>query len=114
MSSAWFITKIILSGALIAFASFLAGKKPVLAGFIIALPLVSMLSLLFSYAEYHDMEKANTFAVSILTAVPLSLLFFLPFVLHRWLKAGFFTTYFIGLACVAAGYALHSLIAKRF
>lgn len=114
MANAWFITKIILSGIIIAFASSLAGKRPLLAGFIVALPLMSILSLLFSYIEFKDMAKASTFAVSILTAVPLSLLFFLPFVLNRWLKFGFFTTYFIGLGCVAVGYLAHSIITKRF
>jgi hypothetical protein len=113
MANTWFLFKIILSGTLIAFASTLAGKRPVLAGFIIALPLMSMLSLLFSYVEFRNMETANKFAVSILTAVPFSLLFFLPFVLHRWLKLGFFTTYSIGLGCVAIAYFVHSLIAKR-
>ena len=114
MTNAWFVIKIILSGVIIAFASSLAGKRPALAGFIIALPLMSILSLLFSYVEFRDMEKANEFAVSILTAVPLSLLFFLPFALHRWIKLGFFPTYFIGLGCVATGYFVHTFIIKRF
>src|SRR3989338_3963355 len=113
MSQAWFVTKIVVSGAIIAFASSLAGKRPVLAGFIVALPLMSMLSLLFSYVEFRDLEKANAFALSILTAVPLSLLFFLPFLLHRWVKLEFFTTYSIGLGCVLIGYFLHSVITKK-
>ena len=113
MANAWFVCKIALSGLIIAFASSLAGKRPVLAGFIIALPLMSILSLLFSYLEFRDMEKANEFAISILTAVPLSLLFFLPFVLHRWIKLSFFATYSIGLGCVVAGYLLHSLVSKK-
>lgn len=112
-SGIWFLTKTIISGAIIAFASSLAGRRPVLAGFIIALPLMSMLSLLFSYLQYRDMEKANLFAVSILTAIPLSLLFFLPFVCHRWIKLGFFAAFSIGLGCVAAGYFLHSLLTKK-
>jgi len=74
----FFIFKIIFSGLLIALASWLAGKKPVLAGFIIALPLMSMLSIVFTYAEYRDMAKVNQFATSILVAVPLSLAFFIP------------------------------------
>jgi len=110
----WFVFKMLFSGAVIAFASSLAGKKPVLAGFIIALPMMSMMSLLFMYAEYRDMAKANTFALSVLAAVPLSLLFFLPFVLHRWMKLGFGATYLAGIVCVTLGYLAHSLLAKRF
>lgn len=74
---------------LIACASWLAGRKPVLAGFIIALPLTSMIAILFSYAEYRDMDKINAFARSIFVVVPLSLTFFVPFLLNKWLKLNF-------------------------
>ena len=93
-------------------ASWLAGKNPVLAGFIIALPLMSMLSILFSYLQYRDMVKVNEFANSILVAVPLSLTFFIPFILNKWLKMGFILTYSSAIACLAAAYFLHSFIFK--
>ena len=108
----WFFAKVVLSGAIISYASWLSGKKPVLAGFIIALPLMSMLSIFFSYLEHRDMQKINLFAVSILTAVPLSLTFFLPFLLNKWLKLPFFSTYLLGLGGVLLGYALHMFIFK--
>lgn len=108
----WFVIKTFLSGVLIAFASWLAGRKPVLAGFLIALPLMSTLSILFSYLEYRDMEKINQFAVSILVAVPLSLTFFIPFVLNRWLKMSFLPTYLLAIASVALAYFLHSTFFK--
>ena len=95
---------------IITFASWLAGRKPVLAGFIIALPLMSMLSILFSYLQYKDMEKINKFSLSILLAVPLSLAFFVPFVLNRWFKMHFALTYFLGISCLALAYFIHSLI----
>ena len=109
----WFLTKVILSGVVIAFASHLSGQKPVLAGFIVALPLISMMSLIFSYLEYRDMEKVNTFAVSILAAVPLSLAFFIPFLLNRWLRLNFAVTYALAFGCLALAYALHSILFKK-
>ena len=108
----WFLTKSLLSGLLIAFASWLAGRRPILAGFIIALPLMSILSIFFSYLEYRDMAKINQFAVSILAAVPLSLSFFIPFLLNRWLKMGFPLTFALALGSVALAYLAHSLIVK--
>ena len=107
-----FVLKIVLSSVILVAASWLAGKNPVLAGFIIALPLMSMLSLLFSYAQYRDMEKINEFANSILVAVPLSLTFFIPFVLNKWLKMGFTLTYLSAIGCLAASYFLHHFIFK--
>jgi len=108
----FFIFKIIVSGFLIAVASWLAGKKPILAGFIIALPLMSMLSILFTYAEYRDMTKINQFATSILVAVPLSLTFFIPFLVNKWLKLNFATTYSLAITCLIAAYFLHAWIFK--
>jgi len=107
-----FITKVLLSSVILVGASWLAGKNPVLAGFIIALPLMSMLAIIFSYFQYRDMAKINEFALSILVAVPLSLMFFIPFVLNKWLKMGFTLTYALAIGCLAAAYFLHSLIFK--
>jgi hypothetical protein len=106
------ILKFIISGFLIVFASWLSGRKPVLAGFIIALPLMSMLAILFSYLEYRDMNKVNQFADSILVAVPLSLSFFVPFFLNKWLKLNFAMTYSLALLFVALAYFLHRFIFK--
>lgn len=108
----FFAFKILLSGFIIAFTSWLAGRKPALAGFIIALPLMSMLSIPFAYFQYRDMQKINEFAVSIIVAVPLSLLFFVPFVLNKWLKLNFAATYFSAVAFLAAGYLIHSFVFK--
>ncbi len=103
-----FVAKILISSLLIAGTSALAGKKPILAGFLIALPLTSVLGLCWTYFQYRDMDKINEFAVSIVTSVPLSLLFFLPFFLNRWLKMGFGLTMAAGLGLLYAAYLIHS------
>ena len=75
-----FALKVIFSGIIIAFASWLSIKKPILAGFIIALPLMSLISIFFfSYLEHKDMEKTILFSKSILVGVPASLTFLSPF-----------------------------------
>jgi hypothetical protein len=102
--------KFIISGFLIAFASWLSGRKPILAGFIISLPLMSMLAILFSYLEYRDMSRVNEFAASIIVAVPLSLLFFVPFLLNRWFKMNFLMTFGTGLLLVIGAFLIHSWI----
>ena len=109
----WFIVKTLLSGVIIAFASWLAGKNPTLAGFLIALPMMSMLAIIFSWMEFRDMQKIDEFAVSILVAVPLSLVFFLPFVANRWFKMGFPLTYFLAVAGLSMAYGLHNFISRK-
>ena len=107
-----FILKVLISGIIIALTSWLAGRKPVLAGFIVAIPIVSMLSIILSYWEYRDMAKINQFAVSIFLAVPLSLSFFIPFMLNRWLKMNFVLTFSSALACVFVFYLIYYFISK--
>ena len=75
----FFIFKIILAATTIAFASWLSGKYPKLAGFIIALPLATMIALAFSYIEYKNPDNTITFAKSVLVAVPVSYFFFHTF-----------------------------------
>ena len=107
-----FIFKTLIAAILISFVSWVAGKKPVLAGFIIALPLTSILAILFSYAQYRDMEKINQFASSILIVVPLSLTFFIPFLLNRWFKMNFAITFLSAITCLAIAYIIGSSLLK--
>lgn len=108
----FFIVKILISSLIIASASSLANRNTALAGFIVALPLVSILSLTFSWLGTRDMEKVNAFAVSIVSAVPLSLLFFVPFILNRWLKMNFPMTFAMAIGLLGAAYALHQFFLK--
>ena len=108
-----FWIKILISSFIIAGASHLAGKKPLLAGFIVALPLTSMLALAWAYFEHRDMQKINQFAWSILTAVPLSLAFFIPFIANRWLKLNFVLSLMLGLVCLGIAYGGSYFILKK-
>ncbi|MFK7840085.1 MAG: hypothetical protein AB8B83_07105 [Bdellovibrionales bacterium] len=108
--------KIFFSASIIAFTSWLAGKRPELAGFIIALPLMTMIVLPFNFAEYQDSQNTITFARSILVAVPLSLTFFIPFLLADKIMAfapegyGFWCIYLLGFAFLSAAYFVHQHI----
>lgn len=117
----WFMVfKIGVSACVIAFASWLSGKRPDLAGFIIALPLVTLLALPFSYAEYQNADTSIDFAKSIMVAVPLSLSFFIPFLFANKIMAampaefGFWGIYGLGLACLIAAYFIHQAAIKLF
>ncbi len=59
------------------------------------------------------MQKVNEYAVSILVAVPLSLLFFAPFVLNRWLKLNFSVTLILALGLLAVAYLIHAAIVRH-
>ena len=107
-----FFLKVIFASLIISFASWLSFKKPSTAGFIVALPLVSIITILFSYLEYKDFEKTITFAKSILIGVPASLLFFVPFFFAKNLGLNFFTTYILALCFLVVGFFLHKYITQ--
>jgi hypothetical protein len=104
------ILKISVAAVVIAFASWLSAKKPALAGFIVALPLVSLLALVFSYVEHESVEITVTFAKSILVGIPVSLLFFLPFFFADKLGYGFWVSYLMGIILLVMGYFIHQKI----
>ena len=89
-----FFLKVLLAAIVIAFASWLSGKKPELSGFIIALPLASLIALVFSYLEHKNPETSITFAKSLgmnfwlIYAIGVILLF-VGFVLHRYIVSLF-------------------------
>ncbi len=104
------ILKVIIAAIIIAFASWLAGKKPEMAGFIIALPIASLLALVFTYLEHRDAEASITFAKSILVGVPVSYLFFVPFFFADKLGNSFWLSYLTGLILLVLGFFVHRYI----
>ena len=110
----FFAFKVLVAAFVVAFASWLAGKKPELAGFITALPLVTILALAFTYVESKDLENTSTYAKSIILAVPVSWLFFVPFFFTDKISAPFWVFYGAGLAFLVCGYFLHQFLAKNY
>ena len=106
------ILKVIISSSVIIFASWLAGRKPELAGFITALPLVSIIAIAFSYWQNHDLAASSQYAKSIILAVPISWLFFIPFFFTGKLEIGFWYAWAAGLVLLVVGYFIHQSIMK--
>ena len=107
-----FIAKVVGAALIIAFTSWLSGQNPKLAGFILALPLVSLIAIAFSYYEHNDIEKTILFTKSILVALPVSYLFFLPFFFAKSLNMNFLMIYGAGLGLLIIGFFVHKYIAN--
>ncbi len=105
--------KIILAAVLISGVSWLSGKHTSLAGFITALPLTTLLALAFSHLEWGSSDQSVEYAKSIFIAVPVSLLFFLPFLFAKKLHLNFWSCYLLGLALLFLGYFIHKLITTQ-
>ena len=105
-----FLAKVLLAALVIAFASWLSGKKPELSGFIIALPIASIIAIAFSYLEHKNTENTVIFAKSILVGVPVSYLFFLPFFFAKNFNMNFWLVYGLGIILLVMGYFVHKYI----
>ncbi len=106
------LSKIFISAILISFVSWLSGKKTGLAGFITALPLTTLLALAFSQLEWNDPKQSVEYAKSVFIAIPVSLLFFVPFLFAQKLNLGFWQCYFLGISFLAIGYFIHQYLLK--
>ena len=105
-----FLSKVLLAALVIAFASWLSGKKPELSGFIIALPIASIIAIAFSYLEHKNTENTVIFAKSILVGIPVSYLFFLPFFFAKNFNMNFWLVYGLGIILLLIGYFIHKYI----
>ena len=105
-----FLSKVLLAALVIAFASWLSGKKPELSGFIIALPIASIIAIAFSYLEHKNTENTVIFAKSILIGVPVSYLFFVPFFFAKNFNMNFWMIYGLGIILLILGYFIHKYL----
>lgn len=110
--SGFMVLKIAIAACVVAFASWLSAKKPELAGFITALPLVSIMAIAFAYAQNNDLSATSLYARSIIIAVPVSWLFFLPFFFPEKV-GGFWAAWALGLALLVVGYFFHQWIMSK-
>ena len=107
-----FLLNVIVSAVVISFASWLSGRLPSLAGFFVALPLATMLVLPLSFREHGNAESSIQLAQSIFVAIPISLLFFVPFLLADRLSLSFWQAYAFGCAALPVGFFVHRALTK--
>lgn len=109
----FFWLKVALSAFVIAGASSLAGRYPTLAGFVTALPLATILALSFAYMQTGDGENTAKYGLSILVAIPASLLFFLPLLFYGRFKGSFWPYMGAGIALLYVSYFVQKFLAER-
>jgi hypothetical protein len=104
---AFVILNLVLSAVVISAASWAAKANPELGGFIVSLPISTMLVLALTHAEYGDPEASVRLAKSIFAGIPMSLLFFVPFLLASRLQWPFWGQYAAGTALLGVAYVAH-------
>ena len=109
----WIITKYLLTAGMVVFISEVAKQSDRLGGFIAALPLMTLLTLLWLYMENQPEEKIANHAYYtfwyVIPTLPMFLLF--PYLLP---KIGFWLTMGISVVVTIICFSLFALLMKNF
>jgi hypothetical protein len=100
----------LVSALVIGVAAWISRRYPASAGFLIALPLATMLVLPLAYLQHRDPDSTFHMARSILVALPITLLFFIPFLMRD--RFSFWGAYALGCALLPVGYFLHRALMR--
>ncbi len=110
---AWIITKYLLTAGMVVFISEAAKRSDRLGGFIAALPLMTLLTLVWLYIENQPEEKIANHAYYtfwyVIPTLPMFLLF--PFLLP---KLGFWLTLVASTLVTIICFGLFALVMKGF
>ena len=99
-----------VSAAVIAFCAWLSERRPDLAGFIVSLPLSTLLVLALGQLQHGDAQRGTELAKSILLAFPATAIFFLPFLFAERLRLPFWGAYGSGLALLVGAFFVHRYV----
>ena len=110
---AWIITKYLITAGLVVFISEMAKRSDKLGGFIAALPLITLLTLIWLYIEKQSDEKIANHAYYtfwyVIPTLPMFLLF--PYLLP---KLGFWLTMGASVVVTIICFGLFALVMKGF
>lgn len=109
-----FVFNLALTSALLSLVLWVSKANPVLGGFIVSLPISTLIVLALSKAQSQDPANSFLLAKSIFVAVPASLLFFVPFLLAPRFKLPFWTAYAAGLGLLILSYGIHRWVMSRW
>ena len=107
-----FLVNLLISASIIAFTAWLSKTYPMIAGFIVALPITTMLVLPLSYLQHDSVENTALFAKSIFVAIPVSLAFFVPFLLSNRFGLNFWQSYGLGCGLLVLGFFVHRALTQ--
>jgi hypothetical protein len=100
----------LVSAVVIGLAAWISRRYPVTAGFLIAMPLATMLALPLAYMQHRDAVSVFEMARSILVALPVTLLFFVPFLMRD--RLSFWAAYGLGCLLLPVGYLIHRALMR--
>lgn len=109
-----FIVNVLISASVISLCVWLAKNSPSLAGFILSLPLSTLLVLAMNQLQNGESGNGVALAKSVFIAVPASLVFFIPFLFSDRFKIPFWVCYGLGVVLLTGAYFVHKYLFGLF
>jgi hypothetical protein len=107
-----FFLKLVLSIVVIVGSAEVAKRSVFFGALIIAMPLASMLSMVWLYWDTQDSARVSAFARDIFYLVPPSLAFFLPFLFEPRTHWPFWGNFALGLLVMAVAVGVIKLLLR--
>jgi len=106
-----YLIKIAISSLVIVAASEIAKKSSLFGAIVIAVPITSILAMIFLYYDTRDMAKVSDFAAAVPVAVLPSFLFFFAFIGLAKYEVGFVVALAVSTAMMLALYGIYMYFA---
>jgi hypothetical protein len=87
----------VIAGAIVIGVTSVSNRSPRLGGFLLTLPIVSILAFLSTWQQRHDLDAISRLARETLVLVPVGLPFFVPLAFAHRLGLGFWMAFLLGL-----------------
>lgn len=101
------LLNIALTAVLLSVVLWISKTNPILGGFIVSLPLSTLIVLALAKIQNQDPGNTMILAKSIFLGVPSTLVFFVPFLFAEKFKLSFWNSYFLGFALLSCSFFVH-------
>lgn len=103
-----------LTSVLLSLVLWISKTNPILGGFIMSMPLSTLITLAFSKLQNQNPGNTMLLAKSIFIGIPATLTFFIPFLLAERFKLSFWTAYTTGFALLSVSFFIHRFIVANW
>jgi len=110
----FYILKILITAVIVVVASEIAKEKSLLAGLLVSMPTITVLTLIWLYWDTHDLQKIKDLTNNTLLMILPSLTFFIFLPILLRLEINFILSMLIAVTGTAICYWIYTIILFKF
>ena len=110
----FYILKILITAVIVVIASEIAKEKSLLAGLLVSLPTITVLTLIWLYWDTHDLQKVKDLTNNTLLMILASLTFFIFFPLLHKIEINFVLSMIFAIILTSICYWIYTFFLNKF